>query len=207
MESGAVQDHRESISQLDDLLIEAAREDPAAFADLTRRHQDHVFNFLYRMTGNREDAEDLTQETFVRIHRALPRFRAGSPFKPWMYKIATNLAINQYHARKPTSQLAEEYPSASPFTSPELMAELRETQRDLRKAMLQLPEQYRAILLLRHMNDLSYQDIAGALGVPIGTAKVRLHRARKMLQTKMFGTTKEPAHELHHSERPASTIS
>lgn len=176
----------EGTTQLDDLLVEAAREDPAAFADLVRRHQDHLFNFLYRMTGNREDAEDLAQETFVRIFRALPRFRSGSPFKPWMYKIAVNLAINHYNAKKPTSQLADEYPSASPFTSPELMAELRETQRALRRAMRELPEQYRAILLLRHLNDLSYQDIAQALDVPIGTAKVRLHRARKKLQTKMF---------------------
>jgi RNA polymerase sigma-70 factor (ECF subfamily) len=193
------------VSQLDDLLIEAAKEDPAAFADLVRRHQDALFHFLYRMTGNREDAEDLAQEAFVRIYRALPRFRSGSPFKPWMYKIAVNLAINHYNARKPTAQLAEEYPSASPFTSPELMAELRETQRDLRKALLQLPEQYRAILLLRHLNELSYQDIADALGVPIGTAKVRLHRARKMLQSKMFPD--QDGHELRSRERPATALS
>jgi RNA polymerase sigma-70 factor, ECF subfamily len=205
MKSEAVQDYREGVSQLDDLLIEAAKEDPAAFADLVRRHQDALFNFLYRMTGNREDAEDLTQEAFVRIYRALPRFRPGSPFKPWMYKIATNLAINQYHARKPTSQLADEFPSRSPFTSPELMAELRETQRDLRGAMLQLPEQYRAILLLRHLNELSYQDIADTLGVPIGTAKVRLHRARKMLQTKMYPDREN--HDLRPSERPTSAVS
>lgn len=174
------------MAQLDDLLVEAAREDPAAFADLIRRHQDVLFNYLYRMTGNREDAEDLCQETFVRIYRALPRFREGAPFRPWMFKIATNLAINHFNARKPASQLADEVPATSPFGSPELMAELRETQRDLRKALLELSEPYRAILLLRHLNELSYQDIADTLDVPIGTAKVRLHRARKLLQEKLF---------------------
>src|SRR5437762_2591952 len=163
------------MAQLDDLLIEAAREDPTAFADLVRRYQDMLFNFLYRMTSNREDAEDLSQETFVRIYRALPRFREGAPFKPWMYKIAVNLAINHFNAKKYSTQLPEELPSLSPFTSPELMAELHETQQDLRLALLELPESYRAILLLRHMNELSYQDIAATLDVPIGTAKVRLH--------------------------------
>lgn len=179
------------MAQLDDLLVEAAREDPAAFADLVRRHQDVLFNYLYRMTGNREDAEDLCQETFVRIYRALPRFREGAPFRPWMFKIATNLAINHFNARKPASQLADEVPSTSPFNSPELMAELRETQRDLRKALLELSEPYRAILLLRHLNELSYQDIADTLDVPIGTAKVRLHRARKLLQEKLFSAERK----------------
>jgi len=197
----------EAMVPVDDRLVEAAREDPQAFADLIRQHQDHLYNFLYRMTGNREDAEDLAQETFVRVFRALHRFRAGSPFKPWLYKIAVNLAINHYHARKPTAPLLDELPSGSTFTSPELMAELRETQRDLRRALLELPEQYRAILLLRHLNELSYEDIAGTLEVPVRTAKVRLHRARKMLQARMFGAQKASDHELRESERPAPSLS
>ena len=193
--------------ELDDLLVEAALEDPAAFADLVRRHQDSLCNFLYRMTGNREDAEDLSQETFVRIYRALPRFRIGAPFRPWMFKIAVNLAINHFNARKPAIALVEDVPSTSPFTSPELMAELRETQANLRRALLELPEPYRAVLLLRHLNNLSYQDIAETLDVPIGTAKVRLHRARKMLQEKLFPGQRARDHELRESERPASTVS
>ena len=181
------------MTQLDDLLVEAAREDPAAFADIVRRYQDNLFNFLYRMTGNREDAEDLCQETFVRIYRALPRFRAGAPFRPWMYKIAMNLAINHFNARRPAAILPDDIQASSPFSSPELMAELHETQQRLRQALLELPETYRAILLLRHLNDLSYQDIAQALDVPIGTAKVRLHRARKLLQEKLYSGHEEHA--------------
>ena len=196
----------EGMAQLDDLLVQAALEDPAAFADLVRRYQDTLFNFLYRMTGNREDAEDISQETFVRIYRALPRFRIGAPFKPWMYKIAVNLAINHFNARKPSLALVEDFPSVSPFTSPELMAELRETQHDLRRALLELPEPYRAILLLRHLNELSYQDIAATLDVPIGTAKVRLHRARKMLQEKLFRVQGEGSHELQDSHRPPTAV-
>jgi len=199
------------MTELEDALVEAALREPDAFAELIRRHQDGLVNFLYRMTGNREDAEDLAQEAFLRAYRALPRFRIGSPFRPWLYKIASNLALNHFSARRATSPLVEEIVATSPMNSPEAMAELREVQAQLREAILELPESYRVILLLRHLNELSYEEIAAVLGVPIGTAKVRLHRARKMVQEKLQERLpdrgKHGSHELRDGAKPASAVS
>ena len=85
--------------------------------------------YLYRMTGSREDAEDLAQEVFIRIYKALDRFRLDAPFKPWMYKIATNVAINHLKSRRPASSLEDDVPSTAHFSAPEAMAEQHETQR------------------------------------------------------------------------------
>ncbi len=174
------------MEQLEAVLIEEARSDPDAFATLVGRYQDRLYNYLYRMTGSREDAQDLTQETFVRVYRALPRFNLEAPFRPWVYKIATNLAINLLKGRKPVLVLEEYVPSVSNEDSPEHFAEAREIQRVISAAVAGLPEHYRAVVLLRHVNDLAYEDIARALDVPLGTAKVRLHRARAMLQEKLM---------------------
>jgi RNA polymerase sigma-70 factor (ECF subfamily) len=171
--------------ELEAALIEAAKSDPEAFAELVVRYQDRLYNYLYRMTGSREDAQDLTQETLVRAYRALPRFNIEQPFRPWVYKIATNLAINHLKGRKPALELEEWVPGKSLDDSPEHWAESREVQRIISQSIAELPETYRTVVLLRHVEDMAYEEIARALDVPLGTAKVRLHRARALLQEKL----------------------
>lgn len=173
------------MQQLEAVLIEEAKQDPEAFGVLVLRYQDRLYNYLYRMTGSREDAQDLTQETFVRVYKALPRFNTEAPFRPWVYKIATNLAINHLKGRKPAAVLEEYVPSKSLEESPEHFAESSEVRRVISGAIQELPEPYRAVVLLRHIEDLTYDDIAKALDIPLGTAKVRLHRARAILQEKL----------------------
>jgi RNA polymerase sigma-70 factor (ECF subfamily) len=185
------------MQQLDEILIEEAKQDPEAFGVLAQRYQDRLFNFLYRMTGNRHDAEDLAQEVLIRVYRALPRFRTELPFRPWLYKIATNVAINHLKARRVTVELEDVHPSKAAFASPGASAESRETQRAVGQAIEDLPETYRAVILMRHIEELSYEEIAQALDVPLGTAKVRLHRARLLLQEKLTASgVKEHQHEL-----------
>ena len=188
--------------QLDDILIEEAKEDPTAFAELVSRYQDRLYNFLYRMTGSREDAQDLSQETFLRIYRALPRFRQGSPFSPWMYKIAVNLAINHRKSRRPADSLQEDIAATKSEGSPEDYAERREEQQRIQGAILALPAPYKAVILLRHIDELSYEEIALALDIPLGTAKVRLHRARLLLQEMLKRNGQQSKeHELQHSRK------
>ena len=196
------------MAELDNALIEEARQDPRAFGELVLRYQDRLHNFLYRMTGNREDAQDLTQEVFIRIYKALPRFRPEAPFRPWMYKIAVNLAINHAKGRRKTAELDDDFPSSGPLASPENMAVVREVQQTIRRAIMELPDAYRAIVLMRHIDELSYEEIAQTLEVPLGTAKVRLHRARQLLQEKLAAAgVKGELHELHNSEKTPTTLS
>ncbi len=193
--------------QLDEILIEEAKQDPEAFGVLAQRYQDRLFNFLYRMTGNRHDAEDLAQEVLMRVYRALPRFRPEAPFRPWLYKIATNVAINHLKARRVTVPIDDVFAASGSFNSPELSAEIHETQQNIGRAIRAMPETYRAVILMRHIEELSYEEIALALDVPLGTAKVRLHRARLMLQEKLVAQgVKEPSHELSGRSETASTL-
>ncbi|MEK7215924.1 MAG: sigma-70 family RNA polymerase sigma factor [Chloroflexota bacterium] len=194
--------------QLDEILIEEAKQDPEAFGVLAQRYQDRLFNFLYRMTGNRHDAEDLAQEVLIRVYRALPRFRTEAPFRPWLYKIATNVAINHLKAKRATVPIDDVFAASGSFNSPELSAEIHETQRAIGRAISEMPENYRAVILMRHIEELSYEEIAQALEVPLGTAKVRLHRARLMLQEKLVAQgVKDPSHELSDRSETASTLS
>ena len=194
---------------VDELLIEEAKHDPEAFGELVLRYQDRLYNFLYRMTGNAQDAEDLAQEVFLRIYKALDRFRPDAPFRPWMYKIAVNTAINHIKGRKPVTVLEDYIPSRSMDDCPEEMAETREAQRLITKSILELPEAYRAIVLLRHIDDLPYDEIAHALDLPLGTVKVRLHRARALLQSKLLaaGIKNVGDHELQRSNETTAPLS
>jgi len=195
------------MAQLDEILIEEAKQNPAVFDELVLRYQDRLYNFLYRMTGNREDAQDLTQEAFLRIFKALDRFRSGAPFLPWMYKIAMNLAINHQKGRNRTTPLEDDVPTTSLFSSPESVTEQREAQRHISKAIMELPADYRAVILLRHGDELSYEEITQVLEIPLGTTKVRLHRARMLLQQKLRAAgIRTGDHELQRSPKAHTTL-
>ncbi len=176
------------------LLRDARRGDRSAFSELVDKYSDRVYAFLYRMVHDREDALDLAQETFLRVYRNLHNFKLGQPFKPWLYRIANNLAIDCLRKRKDIisldapidkeegwfMQLADQRPG------PELLQEQGELNDYLVSLIDQLPENYRNVILLRHGQDLSYQEIAEVLRVPVSTVKTRLFRAREALRMKLL---------------------
>ena len=169
------------VEESDEVWVERALQDPRAYEELVRRYQRRLYNLAGRLTGDREEAEDLAQEALVRAYVALPRFRKGERFSPWVYKIAVNLCINYLRRRKTLVALNDQAPFVDRSPTPEQSLERGETQATVQKAILALPEQYRAVILMRHQQELSYSEIAEALGLPLGTVKTHLFRAREML--------------------------
>lgn len=176
------------------LLQKAKRGDRSAFAELVDKYRDRIYAYLYRMIGSREDALDLAQESFLRVYSNLQNFQLGQPFKPWLYRIASNLAIDHLRKRRDivsldASQNNEddwflELPDDGP--GPERQQEQGELASYLARLVQELPEGYRSVVLLRHGQELSYQEIALILQVPVSTVKTRLFRAREALRLKLI---------------------
>ena len=150
-----------------------------------RRYQRRVYAVAYRICRRSDVAEDVAQETFLRAYRALDRFEVGRPFGPWVVRIAANLAINRKRSPREREQALPEGHAETPAVSPDPLGRLLETEAGavLEKAVGELPEEQRAVFVLRIYEDLSYQEIAEALGVADGTVMSRLSRARARLRT------------------------
>jgi RNA polymerase sigma-70 factor (ECF subfamily) len=162
-----------------------------AFNDLVECYQRRLYNYCYRMVGNADDASDVTQEAFVRAWRNLGGFRAGEPFSPWLYRIAHNLCVDHLR-RKPTAlsldvEMEEGRDPADTAESPESALESSETRRAIQSAIADLPEKYRAVMLLRHGQGMSLDEISEALGLPLNTVKVHLFRAREQMRSRLAG--------------------
>jgi len=170
------------LEESDEWLVQRTLDEPHAFEELVHRYQTRLYNLAYRLTGDREEAEDLTQEAFVRAYSALHTFRKGERFSPWVYRILVNLCISFLRRKKPQVPMDDDAPFVDRSLTPEQALDKKEIQDTVQKAIMSLPEQYRAVILLRHQQDLSYAEIAQALGIPIGTVKTHLFRAREMLQ-------------------------
>jgi len=171
-----------------DLVLSARRGEAEAFGELVRRYQVAVFNACYRLLGNRHEAEDLAQEAFIRAYERLDRFDAERPFGPWIRRVAVNLGLNRLQsAGPPTLSLDDERdePLSTPEEHPEAAREHAERTEALRAALLSLPPHYRAVVELRHFQELSYDEIAVALGLPVSDVKSHLFRARKLLAEKL----------------------
>lgn len=164
--------------------------DASAFETLVRRHERRVFRLLLRMLGNREDAEDASQEAFLSLHRHGHRFRGEARFSTFVYRVAANAALNRRRslgrARTREKELAvrqaagDDLPSAP--RDPEGAAGGAEVQERVQQALLELPQDLRAAIVLYDLEGQPYRDIALALGVPEGTVKSRIHRARNSLR-------------------------
>jgi len=183
-------------SSRDALLLEQARDgDTAAFGELVELHQDRVYNAIFRIVRRHEDACDLTQETFVRAYRSLDAFRGQSGFYTWLFRIGVNLAISQKRRQKNVALLSElgpedrsiepaegAGPRATAIESPTDAAERRERHDELWTAMQKLSVEHRTILVLRDIEMFNYDEIGEMLGLPPGTVRSRLHRARATLR-------------------------
>ena len=163
-----------------------------AFEQLLLEHQKNVYNLCYRMAGNPDDAMDLSQETFLRAWRCLDQYQFASAFSTWLYRLCSNICIDflRRRRRQQTVPLTFEdadgeeqtyaVPDAQPL--PEEQVELKLTRETLAAAMAQLLPEHRAVLQLRVVNEMSYEQIADVLDIQIGTVKSRLSRARNQLK-------------------------
>lgn len=166
--------------------------DRDAFCELVDRYTKPIYNLAYRYTGDRMEAENIAQETFLRVYQALPVSRLDLPFKPWVLRITMNLCRDWARKQRPDlfSHLAgdeeeqppilEEWVDGRPL--PLDRVEMQEVAEMLRRAVMELPEPYRVVITLRYTEGLSYQEIAAVQGAPVNTIRTHLFRAKALLR-------------------------
>jgi RNA polymerase sigma factor (sigma-70 family) len=159
---------------------------PPTWEEIVRDHSARVYRLAYRLTGNPHDAEDLTQDVFVRVFRSLHRFQPGT-FEGWLHRITTNLFLDSARRKQKirfdglAEGSAERLPSSSPSPSDQLAD--AGLDHDVAAALASMPPEFRAAVVLCDIEGLSYEEIAAALGVKIGTIRSRIHRGRAQLRT------------------------
>lgn len=172
-----------------DLVATAARGFEGSFEELVKRYQRPIAAYVYRMVGDHDAALDLTQEIFIKIYSSLSRYRPEFKFSTWIYKIAHNAAID--HLRRGASRETaigsseDDRPAItvdSRRLTPEQESERNERCSEIETVVQMLPAAYRELIVLRHSNDLSYDEIAEVTGLPLGTVKNRLFRAREAMR-------------------------
>jgi RNA polymerase sigma-70 factor, ECF subfamily len=183
----------------DQPLIEACRAgNSQAFGELVRRYQDRLYPTALRLTGCAEDALDLLQDAFLRAYEKLDRFYGESKFSTWLYRITVNLALSGRRRRKTVFRLSEirreesiDPPDDPEQSDPTLPVERAERDGLIQEALNSLAPDHRAVLLLKEFDGLRYEEIAAILGVPVGTVRSRLHRARCDLRDRLRGVVDE----------------
>ena len=160
-----------------ELVSQAQHRDRSAFGDLVRHHRAGVINVVYRMCGDAQLAEDAAQEAFIRAWQKLPSYQPRSPFRNWLYRIATNVALDTLRRERETVDV-DKVQLRARTVGPEDSFEKSEKEEFVRNAVLALPAASRAVLVLREYEGLSYKEIAATLGIPIGTVMSRLNYAR-----------------------------
>jgi RNA polymerase sigma factor RpoE len=183
------------LEEIDDLILvrRAKKEDMRAYDVLVRRYQERIYATVYHMTSNHEDANDLTQETFIKAFRALRSFKGDSSFYTWIYRIAVNKTINFLKQRKNRVQLSLNDMDFNAENDPDLVAlvsektprrdlNLSELQEKLNGAMLKLSEHHRMVVTLHDIQGLSHEEIGKIMDCNVGTVRSRLFYARQQLQ-------------------------
>ena len=181
--------------------------DPLAFDEIVRRYGDKVFSLIYRMLGNRHEAEDVAQEVFITVFKTVDSFRGEAKFSTWLLRIAANQSKNRikYLSRRPTdggelddaAQAGVGAPGATPgpiahaqIDAPDKLLEAAEMERLMQTAIAALDEEHRLLVILRDVEEMSYQEIGEITGLPEGTIKSRLHRARMAIKEELDKHTK-----------------
>ena len=172
------------------LIAQCLNGDTAAFGELVRRYQDRLYNTVYRLVDNAEDAADVVQDAFLNAYQSLDGFKGDSLFFTWLYRIAVNTAISQKRKQRvllsidagrngaTTVQPLDE----SEYSRPGHALERAEQDQRVHRALQQLSQEHRTVLILKDMEGQKYEEMADVLGVPIGTIRSRLHRARAELR-------------------------
>lgn len=182
-----------SAAEQDDLQLVAASKDgdQDAFAQLVQRYQRRVFNLVYRMLQQYEEANEVTQETFLAAWQGLPAFRGDARFPTWLYRIAYNFSLKQLEQHKRDNALqvalqAERVLEGSGNDKrPDAELDARDRQALIQEHLSRLPAKYRIVLILRHLQDMTYEEMAEILTMPIGTIKTHLFRARNLLKERL----------------------
>lgn len=178
-----------------DLIAAAQDGDRTAFDELVRQTYADTYTLAYRLTGNEEDARDVSQEAYLRAYRAINRFRGDAQFSTWMYRITANCAATYLgrRSRHRHEVLDDTVPVADTRTDndPQLRADAADLRNRLAAALDDLPPRLRSVVVLRDVYDLPHESIAAELGISESAAKVRLHRARNKLREQLFGRRDE----------------
>jgi RNA polymerase sigma-70 factor, ECF subfamily len=182
-----------SAVEQDDILLVAASKngDQEAFAQLVQRYQRLVFNLVYRMLQQYEEATEITQETFLAAWQGLPSFRGDARFPTWLYRIAYNCSLKQLELRKRDRALQvaleenKTLENANDEQRENAELDAREHQILMQDHLSHLPAKYRIVLILRHLQDMTYEEMAEILTMPIGTIKTHLFRARNLLKERL----------------------
>jgi len=185
--------------ELDDqqLVTASKRGDQDAFAQLVQRYQRRIFNLVYRMLQQYEEASEITQETFLAAWQGLPSFRGDARFATWLYRIAYNCALKQLETRKrewalqAALQAEQALESADTYKRADAQIDAHERQAFVQEHLSHLPAKYRAVLILRHLQDMTYEEMAEILTMPVGTIKTHLFRARNLLKQRLQGLDSE----------------
>ncbi len=172
-------------NESDDKLIEMVKNgDCEAFAPLIERYKMSIYRLVYQMVHNRDDTEDLVQEIFIKAYQGIKTFKSGYKFLPWLSKIAVNHTLNFIKKERKIDvqplEWAQNY--ADNKGDPVQMVKEKMLKEKIAKAMAQLPEEYRVVLVLRIEEQLSYEEISQTLGIPAGTVMSRIARAREHLR-------------------------
>jgi RNA polymerase sigma-70 factor (ECF subfamily) len=183
--------------QDDTQLVKASQQgDQDAFALLVQRHQRLVFNLSLRMVQDYEDASEVTQEAFLAAWQGLPSFRGEARFATWLYRIAYHCCLRQLERRKRERDLqaviqAEHIlDGINKVQRTEDILELRDRQAVVLDQLAQLPAKYRSVLILRHLQEMTYEEMADSLSMPIGTIKTHLFRARQLLKERLLARSR-----------------
>jgi RNA polymerase sigma-70 factor (ECF subfamily) len=176
-----------------EILTEVASGDLDAYGKIVSRYNGRLYNFIFRFVGDRETAEDIVQETFLRAFRKRKEYRAIANFSTWLFTIAGNLAKSELRRRKrwrlfsldrdEESETGIDLPDES--LRPDRVAESSMADDQIQEAIVSLPENYRQVILLRDVEGMAYQEIAEIIDCPVGTVKSRVNRARLKLQQKL----------------------
>jgi len=162
------------------------------FSRVIDNYKNMVYNLAYKMSNNSQEAEDISQEAFMRAYQSLARFNPSYKFSTWLYQITLNIIRDRFKKKELNyvsldtpleTDDSEFYPQPADFTNnPEQIIAQKENLRAIQQAILSLPLKYREVVVLRHLQDLSYIEISNILKLPAGTVKIRLYRAREQLK-------------------------
>ncbi|GAA4882298.1 RNA polymerase sigma factor SigE [Serinicoccus chungangensis] len=160
---------------------------PPSWEEIVREHSPRVYRLAYRLTGDPHEAEDLTQDVFVRVFRSLDSYRPGT-FEGWLHRITTNLFLDKMRRRQRirfdalTEELSARLPLRASGTDPEQVYAMTHLDGDIQQALNALPPQFRAAVVLSDIEGLSYEEVAQTLGIKMGTVRSRIHRGRALLR-------------------------
>lgn len=176
-------------------IMQVLKGDQNAFGEIVDLYKDKVFQICFRMLGNRHEAEDISQEAFIRAYVNIQTFDQSRKFSTWLYRIATNLCIDRIRKKKPDYYLDAEIAGTEGLTMysqiasdeklPIAQVETMELQDMIQEEILKLPEKYRSVIVLRYIEELSLKEISAVLDLPLGTVKTRIHRGREALRKQL----------------------